>query len=193
MVAFLFPFGCNDDDCGSDVPRYLDVTGLTGHPMRLLTDNYRDTDSLATQARVSYEQYALQLFPVVEYTNQRAEVFGSWGGTAYACDPVPPQPFESVADITVSSNAAYPQAGSDQVIAAGERLNSIVKIYSYRGSRMMDLPDFLLDKPLAAEEGFLLQFTTAPTQEATHTLTVRYELDNGETYEFVAPPVTITP
>ncbi len=130
---------------------------------------------------------------MVEYTDQRAEALGSWLGTAYACDPALPAPTEVIADITVSSNAAYPQSDSDQVLAAGERLNSIVKIYSYRGSRMMDLPDFLLDKPLTGEEGFLLQLTTAPAQETIHTFTVRYELDNGETYEFVAPPVTITP
>ena len=193
LLVFLFPVGCNDDDCGSEVPRYMDVTGLTGRSARLLADNYRDVDSLAAQVRVSFEQYALQLFPTVEFTNQRAEVSGGWGGTAYACDPVPPQPFESVADIAVFSNAVYQQASSDKVIAAGERLNNIVKIYDYYSGRIVGLPDFLLDEHLASDSGFLLQLTAAPAQEATHAFTVRYELDNGETYEFNAPPVTITP
>lgn len=192
LLIFLFPVGCNDDDCGSDVPRYLDVTKLTGRSVQLLTDNYHDVDSLAAQARVSFEQYALQLFPTVEFTNQRAEVTGRWGSAAYACDPVPPQPFESVVDIAVFSNAAYQQASSD-VIAAGERLNSIVKIYDYYRDRIVGLPDFLMDRQFASDFGFLLQFTTAPAQATTHAFTVRYVLDNGERYEFNAPPVTITP
>ena len=193
LLVLLLPVGCGKtDDCGS-APLYVDLTGITGQNVRVSTDNYRNPVLLPDQSSVSYENYALQVIPKVEYNDQRAEALGSWFGTAYACSPALPEPTEVIADIALFSNAAYQQASSDKIIAAGERLNNIVKTYDYRSGRIVGLPDFLLDKPLAAEEGFLLQFTTAPTREATHTLTVRYELDNGETYEFTAPPVTLTP
>ncbi len=195
LLMLLFPVGCDNDDlnCGNGVPRYTDVIGITGYNARLLTDNYRKLDSLAAQAQATFAQYALQLSPTVELTDQRAEITGGWGNAAYACDPVPPKPFETITDIALFSNTAYEQASSDKVIAAGERLNDIVKIYDYYSGRIVGLPDFLLDEPLAGEEGFLLQLTTAPAQETIHTFTVRYELDNGETYEFTALPVTLTP
>ena len=193
LLALLFPGGCGDD-CGADVPDYINVIGLTGTNVQLRGDNYRNYDSLTAGERISYEYHALQVTPTVELTNQRTEVLiRGWMSAAYACDPVLPEPFERITDIVVFSNAAYQQASSSKVIAAGERLNNITKIYDRRSGRITGLPDFLLDEPFASGNGIFLQLTSAPAQETTHTFTVRYALDNGETYEFTAPPVTLTP
>lgn len=193
LLVLLLPVGCGrTDDCGS-APLYVDLTGITGRNVRISTDNYQNPVLLLDQSSVSYENYALQVIPTVEYTDQRAEALGSWLGTAYACDPALPEPTEKIADVAVFSNTAYEQFSSDRVIAAGERLNNIIKVYDQWSGRIVGLPDFLLDAPSASDFGFLLQLTTAPAQEATHTFMVRYELDNGETYEFTAPPVTLTP
>ena len=193
LIPLLLPVGCDDDDCGGLGFSYIDITGITGQNVRLPDDNYRNEETLPDQASVSFETYALRIIPTAEYTNQRAEITGSWGGRAYACSPALPEPTEKIADIAVFSNTAYEQFSSDRVIAAGERLNNIIKVYDRWSGRIVGLPDFLLDAPSASDFGFLLQLTTAPAQEATHTFMVRYELDNGETYEFTAPPVTLTP
>ena len=191
----MVPLGCNTDDCGQGGgPRYTDVTGLDGQNLRLQGDNYRDVAPLVAEERVAFEAYALQISPTVEYTNERADATGHWLGTAYACSPLPPQPIETIADIAVFSNAAYQQANSDKVIAAGERLNNIIKIYDYYSGRIVGLADFLIDEDLkASSDGFLLQLTSAPAQEAMHQLSVRYTLDNGEEYEYTASPVLLTP
>lgn len=195
ILVLMVPLGCNNDDCGgSGGPQYTDVIGLNGQNLRLPGDNYRDTTPLAGEARVAFDEYALQIFPMVAYTNEQANATRHWFGAAYACSPIPPQPIETIADIAVTSNAVYPQADSDKIIAAGERLNNIIKIYDYYSGRIVGLADFLLDDDLeASEDGFLLQLTAIPAQETTQQFTVRYVLDNGEEYEYTAPPVLLVP
>lgn len=193
LVTLMLPVGCSKtDDCGS-APSYINIIGITGQNVRLSGDSYRNEEPLPDEASVSFATYALRIIPTAEYTNQRAEMSGRWGNTVYACSPALPEPTDTVADIAVFSNTAYQQANSSKVIAPGERLNNIVKIYDRWSGRITGLPDFLLDERLASDYGFLLQFTAAPAEEATHTFTVRYELNSGETYEFTAPPVTLAP
>lgn len=196
LVILMVPLACNDDDynCGKNTPRYTDITGLDGQNLRLQGDNYRDVTPLADEERVTFDQYALRVVPTVEYTDQQANATGRWFGAAYACSPLPPQPIETIADIAVFSNAAYQQANSNKVIAAGERLNNIIKIYDYYSGRIVGLADFLIDEDLAAfEDGFLLQLTATPAQETRQQLTVRYTLNNGEEYEYTASPVLLAP
>lgn len=197
LLVFLLPIGCNVDDdldCGNGSPPYANITGLTGQNVRLLDDRYRNKASLTDDEVVSFEEYALEVSPTAEYTDdRRAETSGSWIGAAYACSPVPFVPTEKVTDLAVFSNNPYEQANGDEAIAPGERLNDIIEIYDQWNGYVTGLPEFIPRENFAYEAGFLLQFTAAPAREITHTFTVRYELDNGETYEFTAPPVTITP
>ncbi len=196
LLALLFPIGCNVDDdldCGSSNPPYVDITGVSGQNVRLLDERYRNRAPLTDEELVGFGEYALEISPVAEYTEQRSETSGSWIGATYACSPVPFVPTEKIADIAVLSSTPYEQANGHETIAPGERLNDIIEIYDQWSGHVAGLPDFLLREQFAYEAGFLLQFTAAPAQEATHTFTVRYELDNGETYEFSTPPVTLTP
>ena len=174
FIVFMVPLGCNNDDCGQGGgSQYTDVTGLDGQNLRLQGDRYRDATPLADEARVTFDQYALKILPTVEYTSEWADATGHWPGAAYACSPRPPQSTETITDIAVVSNTAYQQANSDKVIAAGDRLNNIIKIYDYYSGRIVGLADFLVDDDLkASEDGFLLQLT-APSGSGDHTAIYR--------------------
>ncbi|WKN41855.1 hypothetical protein [Tunicatimonas pelagia] len=192
-LLLLLNFGCFDDgiDCGSAVPRYLDVEGLTGQNI-VIDSLFANFDTLAEGATVSYADFGIRVTPEVTFTDEIAVSEG--GFQAFACDPVLPQPSEEIAEIVVFSSADYSQAASDKVFLAGDTLNSIIKIYDLYSGRIVSLPDFFVEDDIAAsDQPITLQLTSAPTVATEQQFTVHYRLENGEFYQVTTDPVTILP
>lgn len=191
-MLLILNVGCFDgDDCGSFKEQLIDVEGISGANVAL-GNSYSNFITLGERATVVYTEFGIRATPEATYRSETAQVTG--GFQAYACSPAAPQPSEEIADIAVFSTADYTQATSSKVIAAGDTLNSIIKIYEPYSGRIVGLPDLLVDEDLmASDDPFTLQLVSAPREATEHQFTVHYRLTNGEFYQFTTKPVVIIP
>ena len=80
---------------------------------------YRNAETLPDSAGVSFDQYALAIYPTTEVISKvNAPALGGMSA-AYACSPPHPEPSELVVDIAVFSNTDFQQASSGKVLVAG--------------------------------------------------------------------------
>lgn len=191
-LLLLLNIGCFDDGgCGSFNNQFIDIKEVSGTNVAL-GSSYSAFVELGEGATVTYTEFGIRAIPEVTYQSEMAEVSG--GYNAYACSPVAPQPTEEIAEIVVFSAAPYAQSSSSKVFAAGDTLNTIIKIYEPYSGRIVGLPDlFMDDDVMASDYPFTLQLTSAPQEPTEHQFTIHYRLTNGEFYEFTTDPVVITP
>nr|WKN38507.1 hypothetical protein K4G66_07300 [Tunicatimonas sp. TK19036] len=191
-LLLLLNVGCSGgDDCGSFKEQFVDIEGLTGANVAL-GGSYSNFVELGEGATVAYTEFGIRAMPETTYRSETAEVSG--GFQAFACSPPAPQPSEEIADIAVFSSSPYAQASSSKVFAAGDTLNSIIKIYEPYSGRIVGLPDLFMDENLMASDyPFTLQLVSEPREAAEHQFTVHYRLTNGEFYQFTTDAITITP
>lgn len=199
VLTFIFLMGgwsCDSgDDCGPFPATFYDVTGLTGQNMQLNDRGYRNAETLPDNAEVSFDEYALAVYPTTEVISMEATHSSKGGFVAYACSPPLPEPSELVTEIAVFSNADFSQANSSKVLAAGDTLNSLFQIADFYSGKISGLTTFLeREKEIGAtDEGFFLILLSEPKVATTHQFTVHYRLDNGEFYSFTGAPVTVVP
>lgn len=195
-LLLTLPLGCDlGGGCGDAEQRFTDITGLEGRHVRLIKDGYTIIEELSEGSAVEYDRYGIFAIPSWELISQHSGGGKRiWFPAAYACSPPPPQPSEFIADIAIFSDTDYAQAGSSHVISAGDTLNAVFTIYDYYSGRIVGLPDFLMDEGLAAaDQGFILQPSSAPAEAQQHAFTVHYRLENGESYEMNLPPIELQP
>ncbi|MDF9800689.1 hypothetical protein OKW21_005952 [Catalinimonas alkaloidigena] len=195
-LLLILPWSCNTDDCGDlGGTQYYQITDITLANVRLIEGGYSIEENIPAQTAIAYNRYGLNLMPLSEESDQPSQnLTAGFFPAAYACSPVSPQPTEEIADIAVFSDADYVQAGSSKVIAAGDTLNSIFKIYDFYSGRIVGLTDFLIDDGLlASNDPIILQPASEPEYAQKHAFTVHYRLTNGEFYSMTAQTVTLTP
>jgi hypothetical protein len=183
------------DDCGPFPTTYYDITGLTSQNKQLNDRGYRNAETLPDSAEVSFDQYALAIYPATEVISRANPSALGGSFAAYACSPPQPEPSELVEEIAIFSDTDFQQASSDKVLAAGDTLNGLFQIADFYSGKITGLTTFLeREKEIAATgEGFFLILLSQPKEAATHRFTLHYRLDNGEFYSFTAAPVTILP
>ena len=189
-------WGCEwGDNCGPFSTTYYDVTGLTGQNKQLNDQGYRNAEILPDSGEVSFDQYALAIYPATEVISRVSTPAFGGSSAAYACSPPQPEPSELVEEIAIFSDIDFQQASSDKVLAAGDTLNGLFQIADFYSGKITGLTTFLeREKEIAAtDEGFFLILLSQPKEATTHRFTVHYRLDNGEFYSFTAAPVTVLP
>lgn len=104
-------------------------------------------------------------------------------GQAFACDPV--VNYEILEDITVTSSRNYTDA-----YPAGADLSGIISVRQGHQVEGLSVSSFLLNSEFYNENIFIT-FNEAPSESATHNLTITYNLANGRKVETSVPGITI--
>jgi len=187
-------------DICDDVPDlgFYDINGLQGSVFVTTTEvtssgltkrnieseydegDARDIEEIAIQLSFEVQQYYADL-PWIPFVSR-----------AHACSPAPPEYTENITAISVTSTATY----NDVVI--GESLNGIMDVvdededfyYGYY-PRPTSVADFIAYSDQEVRGAIILELGTAPEQSGEHIFTIQTTLDNGETYSYETPAITL--
>lgn len=182
--------GC--DTCGPFEDRYRIKkyqTNLIQADQTIQTIQLGPAKPILERDTLTYGQFVIVAFADSE------EFFGARSGgsstTAWACDPAPTEPSDSLAGITITSTGDY-----DALHPAGSELNDLIltnTINSPFPTTTQLLPDLLTAKDKPAYNFLYFKFRTPPARLQLHQFTTTIRLTNASVFITRTTPVYIKP
>lgn len=192
------------DICGDlGDPGFYDINGLQGSVFVTTTEiwhsDFDNSDNIRRKIDSEYEEDDLRRFDEIAiqliFEVQRYYADLPWipfVSRAHACSPALPEFTENITAISVTSTATYND------VAIGESLNEIMDVvdegydfYDRYYPHPASVAAFMANGDQEVWGAIMLELGTAPEQSGEHIFTIQITLDNGETYSYETPAITL--
>lgn len=187
LFIINFPMAC-DDGCGGfggSATSILDLEALTG--------SYNN-DVFRNKVSTDFETAAIQVYiSDLELLSASNYLKSPFITSAYACSPIPPDPQEVIAGITISSPESVTFGGQEYM--SGESLNALFQVASYGNSTIEEYIAAQEDNPLFAglQSFFVLTLVDNPYTQISQDFNIVVELSDGRQFDLLVTDFEVIP